>query len=163
MANIQRRPDGRWRARYRDDAGREHARHFDRKTDAQRWLKEAVQADGSERELRNVAVVRDRSKGREDLLTSRRAVARINAGSQQTDPPVALYRHFDAAGVLLYVGITVDVHVRTRTHAKLAEWAPQAAAGTVTWYPSEAAARAAELEAIKSERPLWNLLGAVSD
>lgn len=38
MANIQKRPNGRWRARYRDDNGREYARHFDRKTDAQRWL-----------------------------------------------------------------------------------------------------------------------------
>lgn len=38
MASIQRRPDGRWRARYRDDAGKEHARHFERKVDAQRWL-----------------------------------------------------------------------------------------------------------------------------
>lgn len=40
MASIQKRPDGRWRARYRDDAGREHARHFARKTDAQTWLDE---------------------------------------------------------------------------------------------------------------------------
>ena len=36
--NIARRPDGRWRARYRDAAHREHARHFTRKIDAQRWL-----------------------------------------------------------------------------------------------------------------------------
>jgi hypothetical protein len=38
MASIARRPDGRWRARYRDTEGREHARHFDRKVDAQRFL-----------------------------------------------------------------------------------------------------------------------------
>lgn len=38
MASIQRRPRGRWRARYRDEAGKEHAKHFDRKVDAQRWL-----------------------------------------------------------------------------------------------------------------------------
>jgi hypothetical protein len=35
---IARRPDGRWRARYRDAKGKEHARHFDRKLDATRWL-----------------------------------------------------------------------------------------------------------------------------
>lgn len=40
MANIQKRQNGKWRARYRDDAGKEHARHFERKTDAQRWLDE---------------------------------------------------------------------------------------------------------------------------
>jgi integrase len=38
VASIARRGNGRWRARYRDEDGREHARHFDRKTDAQRWL-----------------------------------------------------------------------------------------------------------------------------
>lgn len=38
MASIAKREDGRWRARYRDGAGKEHARHFDRKIDAQRWL-----------------------------------------------------------------------------------------------------------------------------
>lgn len=38
MASIQKRPNGRWRARYRDPDGREHARHFDRRTDAQQWL-----------------------------------------------------------------------------------------------------------------------------
>jgi integrase len=36
--NIARRSDGKWRARYRDAAGREHARHFPRKIDAVRWL-----------------------------------------------------------------------------------------------------------------------------
>ena len=35
MANIQKRPDGRWRARYRDSHGKEHARHFARKVDGQ--------------------------------------------------------------------------------------------------------------------------------
>ncbi|KOV21327.1 tyrosine-type recombinase/integrase [Streptomyces sp. XY152] len=40
MANIQKRPNGKWRARYRDLDGKEHARHFERKLDAQRWLDE---------------------------------------------------------------------------------------------------------------------------
>jgi hypothetical protein len=38
VASVKRRPDGIWRARYRDAAGKEHARHFGRKVDAQRWL-----------------------------------------------------------------------------------------------------------------------------
>ncbi len=38
MASLAKRPDGRWRARYRDEAGKEHARHFMRKIDAQQWL-----------------------------------------------------------------------------------------------------------------------------
>jgi integrase len=44
MANIARRPDGSWRARYRDPAGKEHARHFPRKVDAQKWLDSVTSA-----------------------------------------------------------------------------------------------------------------------
>ncbi|QCX28076.1 tyrosine-type recombinase/integrase [Nocardioides jishulii] len=42
MASIQKRDNGKWRARYRDEAGKEHARHFPRKVDAQRWLDEVT-------------------------------------------------------------------------------------------------------------------------
>lgn len=42
MASIQKRDNGKWRARYRDAGGREHARHFERKLDAQRWLDEVT-------------------------------------------------------------------------------------------------------------------------
>jgi hypothetical protein len=38
MASIAKRPDGRWRARYRDAAEAEHSRHFARKIAAQQWL-----------------------------------------------------------------------------------------------------------------------------
>jgi len=38
MASIKKRADGKYRARYRDAAGIEHARHFARKVDAQHWL-----------------------------------------------------------------------------------------------------------------------------
>lgn len=44
MANIKKRPDGRYRARYRDRAGKEHSKHFVRKVDAQRWLDEVTAA-----------------------------------------------------------------------------------------------------------------------
>lgn len=47
MGNIARREDGRWRARYRDAAGREHARHFARKIDAQAWLDSVTTSLGS--------------------------------------------------------------------------------------------------------------------
>jgi integrase len=38
MASIAKRPNGTWRARYRDTHGTEHSRHFSRKIDAQTWL-----------------------------------------------------------------------------------------------------------------------------
>ncbi|GAB3048773.1 site-specific integrase [Intrasporangium mesophilum] len=44
MASIKRQPGGRWQARYRDNAGRQHAKRFDRKIDAQHWLDEQAAA-----------------------------------------------------------------------------------------------------------------------
>ena len=38
MVSLSKRQDGAWRARYRDKSGREHSKHFRRKTDAQTWL-----------------------------------------------------------------------------------------------------------------------------
>ncbi len=38
MANVARRQDGQWRARYRGPDGRERSKHFPRKVDAERWL-----------------------------------------------------------------------------------------------------------------------------
>jgi integrase len=38
MASIKRRPDGSWRARYRDTTGKEHAHHAATKAAAQAWL-----------------------------------------------------------------------------------------------------------------------------
>ncbi|GGI03135.1 tyrosine-type recombinase/integrase [Arthrobacter liuii] len=40
--SITKRDTGSWRARYRDETGKEHARHFSRKIDAQQWLNEVT-------------------------------------------------------------------------------------------------------------------------
>jgi integrase len=47
VASISKRADGRWRARYRDAAGKEHARHFVRRVDAQSWLDSVTTAVGT--------------------------------------------------------------------------------------------------------------------
>lgn len=49
MASIAKRPSGKWRARYRDPAGRERSKHFVLKRDAEAWLndQESRIADGS--------------------------------------------------------------------------------------------------------------------
>jgi integrase len=44
VASIQKRPNGMWRARYRDEYGREHTKHEARKVDAQQWLDEKTSA-----------------------------------------------------------------------------------------------------------------------
>ncbi|GAA1936287.1 tyrosine-type recombinase/integrase [Nocardioides hwasunensis] len=42
--SIAKRPNGKWRARYRDESDKEHSRHFDRKIDAQQWLDQVTSA-----------------------------------------------------------------------------------------------------------------------
>lgn len=74
--------------------------------------------------------------------------------------PTALYRHFDAAGVLLYVGISLDVIARLSAHANSSHWAGAIARVDITRYPSRKAARLAERHAIRTERPLHNIAGA---
>lgn len=42
MSSIRKRPDGKWRARYRDEQGKEHSKHFARRTDGIKWLEEVA-------------------------------------------------------------------------------------------------------------------------
>ncbi|MGN6607171.1 MAG: tyrosine-type recombinase/integrase [Jatrophihabitans sp.] len=44
MASIAKRPNGSWRARYRDPDGQEVTRHFARRVDAQHWLDDITSA-----------------------------------------------------------------------------------------------------------------------
>lgn len=68
----------------------------------------------------------------------------------------ALYRWYDAANRLLYIGITNDVAVRQSSHAKRSSWAEFAARSTVQRFSTRQEAEVAEVKAIKAERPLFN-------
>lgn len=69
---------------------------------------------------------------------------------------VALYRHWDADGVLLYVGISADPRVRRRTHERHSVWTEFAVREEVEWHPDRQAAEVAERDAIVAEKPLFN-------
>lgn len=47
MSSITKRPNGRYRARFRDPDGKEHAKHFALKKEAQGWLDERVTGIGT--------------------------------------------------------------------------------------------------------------------
>lgn len=68
----------------------------------------------------------------------------------------ALYRHFDSAGDLLYVGIAKNPEVRAKQHAKSAEWWRFVARTEVEWHDDEATAALAERQAIAAEEPVFN-------
>lgn len=70
-----------------------------------------------------------------------------------------LYRHWDQAGRLLYVGVTDRPHHRARRHAKNSPWMVFQARMTVESHPSRTAAEEAETRAIADEQPLFNVAG----
>lgn len=71
----------------------------------------------------------------------------------------ALYRFYDAADRLLYVGITSDPADRWARHAAEKPWWPEVARHAVEWLSSRDAALAAEAAAIVAEEPLHNVMG----
>lgn len=73
---------------------------------------------------------------------------------------ISLYRHFDAQGRLLYVGISKNALARMEGHAGSA-WYAQIATVTIEHYNSRDSARRAEQEAITSERPAYNKINSI--
>lgn len=71
--------------------------------------------------------------------------------------PTALYRKYDSNGVLLYVGISMDLQNRDTVHGALSPWAKHVMSTSVEWMPDRASALAAETRAIADEDPIFNL------
>jgi excinuclease UvrABC nuclease subunit len=73
----------------------------------------------------------------------------------------ALYRHFDQAGRLLYVGISFHSIQRTMQHKHGALWFEQIRKITFEWFPTREEAESAERQAIRQESPKHNIAHAV--
>lgn len=88
--------------------------------------------------------------------------------TEPTEPPAAertaLYRLYDAGDQLLYVGITRNPERRWSMHSYTAArtWWPKVARKAIEWHPSREAAAAAELVAISTEAPAFNVAGTPS-
>lgn len=70
---------------------------------------------------------------------------------------VSLYRHYDAADVLLYVGISLSAIRRMGQHRYESRWFNRVATIRVEHFQTREAAQAAERTAISSEAPLFNV------
>ena len=73
--------------------------------------------------------------------------------------PTALYRCFDAAGTLLYVGVTGDPAARWSHHRSTKAWWPQVETKHVAWFGYRGLAEEAERCAIRTELPRYNIAG----
>lgn len=71
--------------------------------------------------------------------------------------PTQLYRHFDADGRLLYVGISLSAILRFEAHRTGSNWAQKVATITIEHFPTRAEALAAEVRAIRTELPIHNI------
>ena len=79
--------------------------------------------------------------------------------------PTELYRYFAAKGPphhgrLLYVGISLSALKRALSHRNDSEWMTDAARMTIERFPTREAAALAEIEAIQTERPVFNVMHA---
>lgn len=72
-----------------------------------------------------------------------------------------LYRHFDADGTLLYVGMSMRALVRLASHRATSEWFRDISRVQIETFPSRWEAEEAERTAIETEYPIFNLKGAV--
>lgn len=71
--------------------------------------------------------------------------------------PHYVYRAFDAAGRLIYVGCSLDPEARVANHRMTSWWADQIERVEFTPAGSRDAARRAERRTIIGERPRWNV------
>lgn len=76
-----------------------------------------------------------------------------------TEEPTAVYRFYDRADVLLYVGISYNLASRWANHAAEKDWWPQVARKTVVMYGSRDEAADEEDRAILAEKPIHNIVG----
>jgi hypothetical protein len=76
-----------------------------------------------------------------------------------TTTRTALYRLYDAAETLLYVGISDAPAYRWSQHACEKPWWPDVARKVVEWHDSRDLAMCAESVAIRSENPIHNRTG----
>lgn len=74
-----------------------------------------------------------------------------------TDSP-GVYRFFDSATDLIYVGSSETVRSRAQEQRETAPWRDGIADLKITTYPTLTMARAAESKAIATENPLFNVL-----
>lgn len=75
------------------------------------------------------------------------------------DPrPCCVYRWYGPVGQLLYVGAALDPDKRWKQAKARGDWAQFATRRTVEWFESVRVALAVEKAAIKTEKPLLNML-----
>jgi excinuclease UvrABC nuclease subunit len=69
-----------------------------------------------------------------------------------------LYRWWDASGNLLYVGKSIRVLSRIEQHRQGSKFFDEATSMTLERFPDEVSLGIAEVEAIRAEKPIYNIV-----
>jgi hypothetical protein len=72
------------------------------------------------------------------------------------ETPTAIYRCFDGAGALLYVGLSLVPRGRLKQHSEHSNWWFDVRRIEIEYYPTLPEARAVESAAVADEKPLHN-------
>jgi hypothetical protein len=83
---------------------------------------------------------------------------KVKAGNRLPRIRTALYRFYDEAGVLLYVGISGDPALRKYQHSQDKQWWHEVFDTTVEWFDNRRVALTREQSAIKREKPRYNVI-----
>lgn len=83
-----------------------------------------------------------------------------NYYSDMVNRPTCVYRFYDAADRLLYVGLTLNLKQRLSAHRRRAWW-PEVTRQRIEWFEGRREAKAAERAALASEAPIHNITGVV--
>src|SRR5690606_19885778 len=70
--------------------------------------------------------------------------------------PTAVYRHYDASGLLLYIGMTCDQSVRESMHGTSSPWWIHVRHSEMTWYATRSKGTEAEKSLIIELEPMFN-------
>lgn len=81
----------------------------------------------------------------------------MRTSPSSSDNGACVYRHFDADGRLLYVGACANPVQRTIGHASQSNWYDRIVRIEIARFANGEEAWAAEADAIRHERPLYNL------
>jgi predicted GIY-YIG superfamily endonuclease len=93
-----------------------------------------------------------------DSDTTGQDLRAITVLAQLNAVPTALYRHFNSEGVLLYIGVSMTITGRMARHETDAVWFREIDHIKLQWFGSRSAALMAEEHAIKTEKPLYNVV-----
>ncbi|CPT90795.1 Putative resolvase [Mycobacteroides abscessus] len=109
---------------------------------------------------------RSMNEARNLLSTLTEVLAKIEESLPQDCSPTGgeealnvLYRMWSEQGELLYVGVTCNPGGRLNSHARQKRWWREVASTTMEQFPSRSALLEAELDAIRTENPKYNIVG----